>query len=93
MNKIIIQLICPDQRGIISKLTSILYETSNNILSIQQHIDKEREKFYIRLSVDINSEMKFPEKELVNYSNELKFKNYQIQWKWAFRYQWIISKI
>ena len=72
MNKIIIQLICPDQRGIISKLTSILYEKSNNILSIQQHIDKEREKFYIRLSVDINSEMKFPEKELVNLNKELK---------------------
>ena len=35
----------------------------------------------------------FKKKELVNYSNELKFKNYQIQWKWAFRYQWIISKI
>ena len=35
----------------------------------------------------------FKKKELVNYSNELKFKDYNIQWKWAFRYQWIISKI
>ena len=34
----------------------------------------------------------FKKKDLVNYSNELKFKNFQIQWKWAFRYQWIISK-
>lgn len=74
MNKIIIQLICPDQRGIISRLTSILYKTNNNILSIQQHIDKERENFYIRLSVDRNSEIKFPEKELVNLNKELKGK-------------------
>ncbi|MBT6894043.1 class I SAM-dependent methyltransferase [bacterium] len=35
----------------------------------------------------------FKKKELINYSNELKFKNYNIQWKWAFRYEWIISKI
>jgi 2-polyprenyl-3-methyl-5-hydroxy-6-metoxy-1,4-benzoquinol methylase len=35
----------------------------------------------------------FKKKELVNYSNELKFNNYNIQWKWAFRYEWIISKI
>jgi 2-polyprenyl-3-methyl-5-hydroxy-6-metoxy-1,4-benzoquinol methylase len=35
----------------------------------------------------------FKKKELVNYSNELKFKNYNIQWKWAFRYEWIISRI
>jgi len=71
MNKTIIQLICPDQQGIISRLTSILYKTNNNILSIQQHIDKEKEKFYIRLSVDINSCIKFPEKELINLNKEL----------------------
>ena len=35
----------------------------------------------------------FTKKELINYSSELKFKNYNIQWKWAFRYEWIISKI
>jgi 2-polyprenyl-3-methyl-5-hydroxy-6-metoxy-1,4-benzoquinol methylase len=35
----------------------------------------------------------FKKKELVDYSNELKFKDYNIQWKWAFRYEWIISKI
>jgi len=72
MNKIIIQLICPDQKGIISKLTSILYKANNNILSIQQHIDKEKEKFYIRLSVDIKSKIKFPEKELIDLNKELK---------------------
>ena len=35
----------------------------------------------------------FTKKELINYSRELKLKNYNIQWKWAFRYEWIISKI
>ena len=34
----------------------------------------------------------FKKKELVKYSSELKFKDYNIQWKWAFRYEWIISK-
>ena len=35
----------------------------------------------------------FKKKELVNYSNELKLKDYKIQWKWAFRYEWIILKL
>ena len=30
-NKLIIQLICPDQKGIIAKLTSILYDFKANI--------------------------------------------------------------
>ncbi|KFF15071.1 methyltransferase domain-containing protein [Flavobacterium hydatis] len=35
----------------------------------------------------------FKKNELVDFSKQLKLKKYTIQWKWAFRYQWIISKI
>lgn len=35
----------------------------------------------------------FKKEELIYFSEKLKFSNYKIQWKWAFRYQWIISKI
>ena len=35
----------------------------------------------------------FKNEELVNFSKKLNLTNYKIQWKWAFRYQWIISKI
>ena len=34
----------------------------------------------------------FRKKELVEFSKKLNFKNYTINWKWAFRYQWIIIK-
>jgi len=34
----------------------------------------------------------FKKKELVYFSKKLNLKNYTIQWKWAFRYQWIIKK-
>lgn len=35
----------------------------------------------------------FKKPELVFFSEKLNFKKYTIQWKWAFRYQWIISKV
>jgi len=35
----------------------------------------------------------FRKKELEAFSKKLNLKNYTISWKWAFRYQWIISKI
>ena len=34
----------------------------------------------------------FKKQDLINYSRKLKFTNFKIQWKWAFRYQWIIKK-
>lgn len=35
----------------------------------------------------------FKKQELIQYSSKLNLINYTIRWKWAFRYQWIISKI
>ncbi|MES2573659.1 MAG: methyltransferase domain-containing protein [Bacteroidota bacterium] len=34
----------------------------------------------------------FKKRELVRFSDKLNLVNYKIQWKWAFRYQWIIRK-
>ena len=34
----------------------------------------------------------FKKQELKQFSEKMNFKNYSIQWKWAFRYQWIIRK-
>jgi 2-polyprenyl-3-methyl-5-hydroxy-6-metoxy-1,4-benzoquinol methylase len=33
----------------------------------------------------------FKKEELQHFSKKLNFSNYKIQWKWAFRYQWIIK--
>lgn len=35
----------------------------------------------------------FKKQELEDFSKKLDFKKYTIQWKWAFRYQWIIEKV
>ncbi|MEN2489590.1 methyltransferase domain-containing protein [Flavobacterium sp. B11] len=35
----------------------------------------------------------FKKNELEHLSEKLNLKNYSINWKWAFRYQWIITKI
>lgn len=35
----------------------------------------------------------FKKKELEHFSEKLNLKNYSINWKWAFRYKWIITKI
>lgn len=34
----------------------------------------------------------FKKEDLTDFSKKLNFSNYTIKWKWAFRYQWIISK-
>ena len=74
MRKIIIQLICEDQLGIIAKISSIILDSNSNILSIEQHVDKNENKFYIRLLVDIrkiNIDYKILENSLFKINNKL----------------------
>ena len=35
----------------------------------------------------------FKKEELINFSRKLRNSSAEIQWKWAFRYQWIITKL
>jgi 2-polyprenyl-3-methyl-5-hydroxy-6-metoxy-1,4-benzoquinol methylase len=35
----------------------------------------------------------FTKEELIRFSNQMNFNKWSIRWRWAFRYQWIISKI
>ena len=34
----------------------------------------------------------FKKEELIQFSKKLKLKNYKIEWKWAFRYQWVVKR-
>lgn len=35
----------------------------------------------------------FTREELIRFSNQMNFNKWSIRWRWAFRYQWIISKL
>jgi len=35
----------------------------------------------------------FTNEELIRFSNQMNFNKWSIRWRWAFRYQWIISKL
>src|SRR5438874_9301420 len=53
MQSRIILFSCPDQPGIIARLTSVLYETGVNILQLEQHVE-ERELFFMRICADVS---------------------------------------
>ena len=69
MKNIVIQLICPDQQGIIAQITSVLHNNNNNILSIEQHVDQENQKFYMRILSEYKSQ--FPKDDLLLLNQKL----------------------
>ena len=48
----ILTLSCPDQRGIVARVSAFLFERGANILDAQQYDDQETGKFFMRVVFD-----------------------------------------
>ena len=50
----ILLLSCPDQKGLVSKLSGFIHKHNGNILSLNEYVDVEHGVFFIRIAWDIS---------------------------------------
>ena len=50
----ILLLSCPDQTGLVSRITNFIYERGGNIIDLDEHVDQEEKIFSIRIVWDLN---------------------------------------
>lgn len=55
MNKAILLIQCPDQKGIVAEVSRFLYSYQGNILEIDQHVDVELSLFFMRAAWELDS--------------------------------------
>lgn len=55
MNKAILLIQCPDQKGIVSEVSRFLYSYNGNILEVDQHVDEEMGMFFMRAAWELDS--------------------------------------
>ncbi|MEH6536368.1 MAG: formyltetrahydrofolate deformylase [Psychroserpens sp.] len=55
MKKIIIQIHCKDQSGIIASVTNFIADNNGNIVYIDQHVDREQNIFFMRIESEFNA--------------------------------------
>lgn len=56
MNKIILLIHCPDQQGIIAKVTNLIAECEGNTVYLEQHVDTDEGAFFMRLECEFKAE-------------------------------------
>ena len=54
-NRFILQIHCPDQKGLIAGTTQVLAKAGANITDLQQHTAKDIETFFLRAVFDLDS--------------------------------------
>jgi len=55
MNKAILIVQCPDQKGIVAEVSKFLYSYQGNILEVDQHVDEEMGRFFMRAAWELDS--------------------------------------
>ncbi len=70
---------CPDQKGIISKLTSFFYKEGFNIISSQQYTNSEEKKFFMRIRLASDTSVILSKIQLEKRFSKLA-ESYQIDW-------------
>ena len=46
---------CKDQPGIVVSITDFIFNAGGNILSLDQHVDSEHQKFFMRVEWDLRN--------------------------------------
>ncbi|QZE13591.1 formyltetrahydrofolate deformylase [Halosquirtibacter laminarini] len=82
----ILLLHCPDQQGILAKVTGFVNENSGNILYLDQHVDREEGIFYMRLEWDLAT-FSIPRDRIDEYFNTLFAKRYHLHYELYFSNQ------
>ena len=54
MQKIIVVMHCPDQKGIISNVTNFIHTNKGNIVYIDQYVDRVNNAFFMRVEIEVD---------------------------------------
>jgi formyltetrahydrofolate deformylase len=70
---------CPDQRGIVARVTEFLYENNGNIVYLEQHVDHQEGVFFMRIEWDLDN-FAIPEEKVADYFDTLIAQRYGMTW-------------
>ncbi|MDP4207785.1 MAG: formyltetrahydrofolate deformylase [Bacteroidota bacterium] len=70
---------CPDQQGIVAKVTEFLTENNGNILYLEQHVNHEIGEFFMRIEWDLDK-FAIPEDKIADYFDTLIAQRYGMTW-------------
>jgi formyltetrahydrofolate deformylase len=74
---------CPDQKGIVVSVTEFIFKNNGNILYLEQHVDGEKQVFFMRVTWDL-SDFVIPADKIGEYFDTLVGKRFNMNWKLYF---------
>ncbi len=71
---------CPDQKGIVAAITDFLHSNQGNIISLDQHVDRRQEQFFMRVEWELEG-FAIPVDKIDDYFGTLIGNKFEMQWQ------------
>jgi formyltetrahydrofolate deformylase len=78
-NTAILLMHCPDQPGIVAKITEFLFENSGNVIYLDQHVDHQEKVFFMRIEWELENFV-IPQDKIAEYFSTLIASRYHMTW-------------
>ncbi len=79
-NTAILVMHCPDKPGIVTNITKFIHENKGNILNLEQHVDREIERFFMRVEWMLEG-FNIPKEKIEEYFDTLIAKSYDMKFR------------
>ncbi len=70
---------CPDKKGLVATVTRFIQENNGNILSLDQHVDREDKVFFMRIEWDLTG-FQIPQEKIGEFFHTLIAQKFNMQW-------------
>lgn len=74
---------CPDQKGLVAAVTDFLYKNNGNIISLDQHVDRKADRFFMRVEWDLTNFV-IPEEKINDFFGTLIGRKFEMEWQLHF---------
>lgn len=78
-NSATILMHCPDAKGIVANVTAFINDNDGNIISLDEHVDRLDNVFYMRIEWEIDG-FRIPQAKIADYFNTLIAIRYNMTW-------------
>lgn len=82
-NTAILLIHCPDQKGIIAAITDFLHNNGGNIISLEQHVDRSIQHFFMRVEWELD-DFVIPADKIEDFFATLVGKKFSMTWQLHF---------
>lgn len=79
-NHAILLMHCQDQKGIVASVTDFLVKNNGNILSLDQHVDDEEKRFFMRVEWDLDG-FTIPQEKIADFFDTLIASRFDMEWQ------------